>query len=199
PLQYTKSQAETVKDILAKLQSRHYRDMAVNDELSQRYFDDYLDTLDPSRMFFYSKDIKAFEKHRHKFDDYFKTGKLDAAFEIYDIYRQRVASRMESVLEMLNDSTVKFDFTVEEDVLIERDGQPWPNSMSEADKLWYKRVKLSLLNLKMAGKELDEAKDIVAKRYKRQLKRIQQEEAADVFETVANALTMLYDPHTNYW
>ncbi len=198
-LGYTKAQSETVKDILAKLQRRHYREMQINDELSQRYLSNYLDTLDPSRMFFYSKDIKSFEVHRNKFDDYFKTGKLDAAFEIYALYRQRVASRMESVLEMLNDSTVKFDFTVDDDVLIERDEQPWPQTMSEADKLWYKRVKLSLLNLKMAGKDLDEAKDIVAKRYKRQLKRIQQEDTADVFETVANALTLLYDPHTNYW
>ena len=199
PLSYTKTQSETVKDILGKLQSRHYRDMQINDDLSKRYLSNYLDTLDPSRMFFYSKDIESFEKHRDKFDDYFKTGKLDAAFEIYDIYRQRVASRMESVLEMLNDSTVKFDFTENEDVLIDRDNQPWPKTMTEADKLWYKRVKLSLLNLKMAGKDLKDAKEVVAKRYKRQLKRIEQEDTADVFETVANALTMLYDPHTNYW
>lgn len=198
-LTYSKSQSETVKDILAKLQSRHYREIQVNDELSQRYLSNYLDTLDPSRMFFYSKDIESFEKHRNKFDDYFKAGKLDAAFDIYEVYRQRVVSRMESVLEMLNDSTVKFDFTENDDVLIDRDEQPWPKSMVEADKLWYKRVKLSLLNLKMAGKELEEAKEVVAKRYKRQLKRIQQEDTADVFETVANALTLLYDPHTNYW
>lgn len=199
PLSYTKTQSETVKDILAKLQSRHYRELQINDELSKRYLSNYLDTLDPSRMFFYSKDIQSFEKYRDKFDDDFKSGNLDAAFAIYDIYRQRVGSRMESVLEMLHDSTVKFDFTENDDVLIDRDEQPWPQSMAEADKLWYKRVKLSLLNLKMAGKDLKEAKDIVGKRYKRQLKRIKQEDTADVFETVANALTLLYDPHTNYW
>ncbi len=196
---YTKAQADTIRDILAKLQSRHYRDMRIDDTLSKRYLERYLDTLDPSRMFFYDRDIKAFEVHRLQFDDYFKTGNLKAAFEIYHLYRQRVSSRLESVLEMLSDPTVSFNFNVDEEVLLERDEEPWASTMTEADKLWYKRVKLSLLNLKMSGKTLEEAKETVTKRYKRQLKRITQEDQADVFETVANALTLLYDPHTNYW
>lgn len=196
---YSKPQADTIREILAKLQSRHYREMRVDDSLSSRYLENYLDTLDPSRMFFYDKDIEAFEKHNDKFDDYFKTGDLGPAFEIYHVYRQRVISRLELVLELLTDPTVKFDFTVDDDVLLDRKEQPWPTSLAEADKLWHKRVQLMLLNLKMSGKSLDEAKETVTKRYKRQLKRVTQEDSDDVFETVANALTLLYDPHTNYW
>lgn len=196
---YTKSQTDTIRDILAKLQSRHYRDMRVDDELSSRYLERYLDTLDPSRMFFYDKDIKALDVHKLQFDDYFKTGNLKPAFEIYHLYRQRVSSRLESVLELLSDPTVSFDFGVDEEVLLERDKEPWASTMTDADKLWHKRVKLSLLNLKMSGKTLEEAKETVTKRYKRQLKRIEQEDQADIFETIANALTLLYDPHTNYW
>lgn len=196
---YSKPQADTIREILAKLQSRHYREMRVDDTLSSRYLENYLDTLDPSRMFFYDKDITAFQKHNDKFDDYFKTGDLGPAFEIYHVYRQRVISRLELVLELLTDPTVKFDFTVDDDVMLDRDDQPWPKSLGEADKLWHKRVQLMLLNLKMSGKSIEEAKETVTKRYKRQLKRVTQEDADDVFETVANALTLLYDPHTNYW
>ncbi len=198
-IQHSRSQSDTIRDILAKLQSRHYREMRIDDSLSARYLENYLDTLDPSRMFFYDKDIRLMQHHQRKFDDYFKTGNLAPAYEIYHLYRQRVVSRLESVLEALTDPTVTYDFTLQEEVLLERDGEPWPSSLAEADKLWHKRVKLSLLNLKMAGKALDEAKETVTKRYKRQLKRVEQEDSADVFETIANALTLLYDPHTNYW
>lgn len=195
----TKSQSDTIRDILSKLQSRHYREMRVDDTLSSNYLENYLDTLDPSRMFFYDKDIKSFKQHEAKFDDYFKTGNLAPAFEIYHLYRQRIVSRLESVLGLLQDSTVKFDFTKDEEVLLERDEEAWPSSLVSADKLWHKRVKLSLLNLKMSGKTVDEAKEIITKRYKRQLKRVEQEDTADIFETIANSLTLLYDPHTNYW
>lgn len=198
-IEHDKSHADTIRDILAKLQSRHYREMRVDDTLSSRYLDNYLATLDPSRMFFYDKDISAFKEHEAKFDDYFKNGDLGPAFDIYHVYRQRVISRLELVSELLSDPTVKFDFASDEEVMLERDGEPWPQSLAEADKLWHKRVQLSLLNLKMAGKTLEEASDIVSKRYKRQLKRVTQEDSDDVFETIANALTMLYDPHTNYW
>ncbi|MFT7559990.1 MAG: carboxyl-terminal processing protease [Flavobacteriales bacterium] len=198
-LTYTKSQSATIQDVLAKLKSRHYKDMVIDDELSANFIDNYLDTLDPARLFFYDEDVQSFQKHRLKFDDYFKAGDLKTGYDIYQIYRNRVASRMESVLELLDDPTVKFDFSINDDVMVERDEEPWSTSMSQADKLWYKRIKLSLLNLKLTGKDIKEAKDVISKRYKRQLKRIRQEKSADVFETLANALTVLYDPHTNYW
>eukprot|EP01026_Neomeris_dumetosa_P070664 TRINITY_DN7070_c0_g1_i14.p1 TRINITY_DN7070_c0_g1~~TRINITY_DN7070_c0_g1_i14.p1 ORF type:complete len:226 (-),score=15.01 TRINITY_DN7070_c0_g1_i14:71-748(-) len=139
-IEHSRSQSDTIRDILAKLQTRHYREMRIDDQLSVRYLDNYLDTLDPSRMFFYDKDIRSFEQHRLKFDDYFKTGNLSPAFEIYHLYRQRVVSRLKSVLELLTDPTVKFDFTVDEEVLLERDEEPWPKSLAAADKLWHKQL-----------------------------------------------------------
>lgn len=198
-IQPSRSQSDTIRDILAKLQSRHYRELRINDELSERFLSSYLDSLDPSRMFFYDKDIKSIEAHAKKFDDYFKAGELTPAYDIYHIYRKRVISRLESVLELLSDPTIQFTFDTNDEVLLERDDQPWPRTLVEADKLWHKRVKLSVLNLKMAGKTVEEAKKTVMKRYKRQLKRMDQIDTSDIFETIANALTLLYDPHTNYW
>ena len=76
---------------------------------------------------------------------------------------------------------------------------PWPKTKKEADSLWKKRIKLALLNLQLAGQTLEEAKEKLIKRYSNQLNRIEQENGADVFESVVNALTLLYGPHTNYW
>ena len=198
-LNHTKTQAETLQGILAKLNSRHYREQLVDDDLSQRFLDNYLDTLDPAHVFFYQTDINKFQSHADKFDDYFKKGNLSAGYEIYDVFRTRATSRLESVVEMLEDENIKFEFNTDDYVAIERDEEPWPSSLKEADELWIKRLKLSILNSKLSGKSVEEARESIAKRYKRQLKRIEQEDSADAFEILANSLTTLYDPHTNYW
>lgn len=199
PLQYTDKQAETVKEVISRLHSHHYRDQPINDDLSKRFLAKYLENLDPARMFFYAKDIENFEKNSAKFDDFFKKGDLGPGFDIYHTYRQRLVSRLESVIEMLEDDTVAFSFDGKENLILDRKELPWPATRSDADELWYKRVKLSLLNLKLAGKELAEARETVARRYKNQLNRVKQQDSVDVFETMVNALTVLYDPHTNYW
>lgn len=198
-IEHSRSQSDTIRDILHSLQQRHYRDLSIDDELSKRFLVRYLGALDPSRMFFYDKDVKSFETNALKYDDYFRAGELKPAYDVYHLYRKRVVSRLESVLELLEDPTVKFTFESNDEVLLDREDQPWPSTLAEADKLWHKRVKLSILNLKMSGKTIVEAKEVITKRYRRQVKRMNQLDTADIFETIANALTLLYDPHTNYW
>ena len=199
PLQHTKAQSETIKDVIAKLQSRHYREQTVDDELSKKFLEQYLTTLDPAKLFFYSKDVEGFEKNKDNFDDFFKRGNLEPGFDIYHTFRQRLVSRLESVLDMLDDDNIKFNFTEKDSLALDREDSAWPVTRDEADVLWYKRLKLSLLNLKLAGKTLDEARDTLRRRYKNQLNRVMQQDSVDVFETMVNALATLYDPHTNYW
>lgn len=198
-LDFSPAQSETIKDIVHKLRSKHYRDRKVDDELSKAFLENYLQTLDSSRMFFYQEDIDQFLKHETKFDDDFKAGKLDPGFAIFRLYRGRVVSRLESIVNLLEDPSVKFDFEQKDSIELDRKEANWPSSRTEADELWYKRIKLGLLNLKLAGKPLREGRKTLAKRYKNQLTRAKQQDSADVFETIANSLTLLYDPHTNYW
>ncbi|ACR11047.1 tail-specific protease, periplasmic [Teredinibacter turnerae T7901] len=199
PLQYTEKQSETLKEVISRLHSHHYRDQPVDDALSQKFLAKYLETLDPARMFFYAKDVEGFEKNATKFDDYFRKGDLGPGFDIYHTYRQRLVSRLEQIIDLLEDDSVTFRFDQNDSIVIDREEMPWPNTRAEADDLWFKRIKLSLLNLKLAGKTVAEARETVARRYKNQLTRIKQQDGTDVFETMVNALTMLYDPHTNYW
>lgn len=198
-LDHTQAQSETIIDVVSKLRTKHYRDLKIDDSLSQAFLDNYIETLDPSRMFFFQKDIDQFKKEANNFDDYFKAGKLDAGFEIFLIYRQRVLTRLESIIAILEDPSIKFTFDGSDSVELERDNSPWPKTKKEADEIWFKRIKLGLLNLKLAGKDVEEGRETLIKRYKNQLNRASQQDNADIFETMANALTTLYDPHTNYW
>jgi len=192
-------QSITTRKLVEMLTSRHYRDRAVNDDLSEAFLEKYLESLDPARMFFLAGDIEEFLKHKHKFDDDFKSGDLNYGFTIYERYRQRLTDRLADVIAKLENPEVKFAFDKDELVEVDRENSPWPTTAKEADDLWDKRLRLSLLNQKLSGKEPEKARTTLLKRYKNQLNRVEQQSAADVYESLINSLTLLYDPHTNYF
>lgn len=198
PLPYSDQQEKTTSEIIAKLSQKHYRGQAVNDELSSEYLDNYLKSLDPAKSFFFQADIEAFEEHRQKFDDYLKQGDLKVAFEIFNRYRQRLVTRLESVIAELESEDVKFDFSLEESLVTDWELAEWPVDKQTADALWRKRIKSNLLSLTLAGKEIEDAKEILHKRFSNQLRRVMQHDAEDAYGVIINSLTTLYDPHTNY-
>lgn len=198
-LEPTKSQSLTTIDIMQKLSKRHYRDLEINDALSEEFLSNYIKSLDPARLYFLQTDIDTFNKQRDKHDDYIRKGDLKAGFEIYDVYRDRVTSRLEWVLSRLQSKDLKFDFTGKDSVEVDRKSAAWPKNTQELDQLWERRLKLSVLNLKLAGKTVEEAKTTLERRYKNQLNRLAQQNGDDVYEALINAFTVLYDPHTNYF
>ncbi|AFU97818.2 carboxy terminal-processing peptidase [Simiduia agarivorans] len=197
-LRYTESQSRTAVEIIEKLSTRHYRKLSLDDNLSSAYLDKLLETLDPGKAYFYASDVNKFEKNRKKFDDFFKSGDLSIGYQIYGLYRDRVANRLDSIIAELEDPETKFDFTRDEALDNDRENAAWPKDKAEADELWRQRVKAAVLSLKLSGKTVAEAKTTLIRRYKNQANRLAQQDGEDVFETLINALTLLYDPHTNY-
>ena len=195
----TPAQAMTTIDILEKLSKRHYRDLAIDNEVSKRFLKDYLKSLDPAHLYFYQEDIRRFNETSQMHDDYLKKGNLEPGFEIFSVYRHRLEDRLQWVLDRLKDDKYEFKFDTGDSISIDREDAARPKDREEADLLWEKRLKLSLLNLKLAGKEVPEARETLIRRYKNQLNRVSQQNSQDVYETLINTFTMLYDPHTNYF
>lgn len=65
-------QSKTAVEIVNQLSEHHYRKQQLNDNLSSRFLDEYLKTLDSSKNIFLASDITEFEKYRKSFDDDFK-------------------------------------------------------------------------------------------------------------------------------
>ncbi|MEY4590638.1 MAG: hypothetical protein RL497_2714 [Pseudomonadota bacterium] len=198
-LQPTQVQSATVKDVVKMLSTRHYRNLPIDDQLSEAFLDKYLESLDASRMYFLQTDITSFNRFRRQFDDDIKAGNLENGFAIYRTLKQRMESRLEWVVKYLSEPNKKFEFTTQEVIEVERDKSPWPANTQDADTIWDQRIRLSILNQKLSGKTTEKSVDTLLRRYKNQLARIQQQNGEDVFETYINSLTILYDPHTNYF
>ena len=195
---FDKGQSKTAVEIVRKLEQRHYLDLAIDDTLSSRVLDAYIKRLDGSRSFFLQSDIDEFEKFRYTLDDTLTKGDLSPAAQIFNRYQQRLISRMDQLVKNLPEMIAKMDFSRNEELELDRENAAWPASKAEADDIWRKRIKSRVLALRLANKPEEEIAPLLQKRFENQLNRIRQSNSEDAFQLYMNALTSLYDPHTNY-
>ncbi|MCE1115192.1 MULTISPECIES: carboxy terminal-processing peptidase [Pseudomonas] len=185
-------------NVVELLKRHHYSKPPLDDARSVIIYDSYIKLLDPSRSYFNAADIAEFDKWKTQFDDFLKSGNLDPGFTIYKRYLDRVKQRLDFALAELNKGVDKIDFTVKEDLLVDRKDAPWMKNSAELDDLWRKRVKDEVLRQKIAGKDFKQIQETLTKRYKNQLARLDQTRAEDIFQAYINTFAQSYDPHTNY-
>ena len=177
------------------LDKYHYKNFRLDNTLSDKILNAYLEALDPNRSYFYQKDIDSFQIFRFKLDDALSHPELSAPFQMFRLYQARVDERILYSLDLLNN---KFDFTVDEKLLIDRSKHNWAVTRDELDEIWRKRVKNDLLSLKLADKKAEEIKETLEKRYKGIAKLNQQIDAEDIYQLFINAFAGTLEPHTSY-
>lgn len=177
------------------VQKSHYEQASVDDQLSSKVFDRYLEALDGGRMYLLASDVASFEQYRYDIDEMLGAEPLTPAFDMFEVYRTRARERLEFAIKQLE---ADLDFAVDEEFVFDRSEMPWAKSTAELDGLWRKRVKNDALSLVLADKTMEETKDVLHKRYTRFLKRMDQIKNEDVFETFMNAFAQTLDPHSSY-
>ena len=194
-LSSSRSQRQTAVIVTKVVEKFHYRQAPLDDTMSAKVFDRYLESLDPNRSFFTRKDIDGFAVYKAKLDDALRSGDLDPAFRIFQVFRKRVEERTDYALKLLK---APFDFTVNEQYEFDREKAAWPRDKAALDDLWRKRVKNDALILRLSGKKDDEIRDTLRKRYEGLDRRTLQFNAEDVFQSFVNAYTVSIEPHTAY-
>lgn len=198
PLSPDKSYRATAVEVVARLGSGHYKEIVLNDEFSQHIYEKFFTDLDPMKMFFTEGDIGKFAEHNKKLDDYLRRGDTSVFFEVYNLYSFKVLQRYITIINSI-DSGLKFDFTKQESLQINREDEGWVKSETELDDLWRKRLKNSYLSLKLAGKDDEKTSSLIRKRYFNNLNQISQINSNDVFEMAINSYAALFGPHTQYF
>jgi len=197
--EYTQKQVTTSKQSLHQLLGRHYEKQRPNDELSNKIFDLYIESMDGSRSYFLQSDISEFEQYRLKLDDGLIKGNLNAPFAMYNRLQQRVTERLSFLLKQLPETAKKYDFSKDEHLSLDREAAAWSKNAQELDNLWRKRLKNSILNLRLADKDDAAIYELLTKRYQNQLNRTHLANEDDGFQVYMNAVTHAFDPHTAYF
>ena len=196
PAAPTKDQSTTARMVYGLLSdSRYaYRPRALDDALSREILTEYLKTLDPGKVFLTAQDVAGFDKYATTLDDAIKSGQVDPAWAIFDVYRRRVDERISFARKQLK---ADFDFSKDEHYAYDRKDAPWADAAG-LDTLWRQSVKNDWLRLKLAGKPAEEIRKTLDKRYANLLTSVQQLKGDEVFQSFMNAYTGSIDPHTDY-
>lgn len=190
---------ETAANLLKELKDKHYSGITFDDNFSSVIFDKYLDNLDGSKLYLLKSDIDEIAVYRYRLDDSLKAGSVEPGFEIYNIYYKRLLERLIYAVNRVENHIDDMDFSVEEYIVIDREEEPFANSISEADEIWRKRVKNSVLSLRIAGDSNDEIKEKLSKRYRNQLTQVMKTNSKDIFQAYLATVASSVDPHTSYF
>jgi carboxyl-terminal processing protease len=193
----TDKQGETAAWVTQLLSNSrfHYKPAPLDDALSAEIFDRYIESLDGDRAFFLQGDLDKFAGYRSSFDDALINRRLQPAFDVFNVYTQRVATRTAHARALLEGD---FDFTLDESYHYDREKSPWATSEAELDELWRKRVKNDVLRLKLAGKDMAAIRATLDKRYANFDERVREISSEDLFQSFMNAYAGAIEPHTAY-
>ncbi len=199
PLSPSSIQSSTCINIVKNLSGRHFRSIKINDDLSEKLFQRYIEELDPNKAHFLASDIAQFESFKYVFDDALKQGDLSQAFAIFNQYHKRTIERLIFMIKKLECCTDSLDFSKKEFIETDTDKINWPQSNTELHDIWRKRLKNDILNRQLSETDTKEIHTLLGKRYKNQLNRTRQMKSEDAFRLFMNAFTQIYDPHTQYF
>ena len=209
------------------MQTNHLSNQPLDDMRSMRAFDNYVDNLDPLKVYFLQSDIAEFERFKTLLDDQMLAGDFTAAYAVFNRFLERLDQRTELAVELVDQ---EHDFTIEEDIMTDVDQLDFAKSDEEIRDRWRKRIKYSLLVMRgdeakkkeaaeKAEKEAAESDDAseddeakkdnvtkptedpkerLKKRYQSYNKRMHQFDSEDVVELYITSVTTSYDPHTTY-
>jgi len=189
--------SEEAQTLVQLLENDHYNRLAVSSLDYQQVIPEYMAALDQQHLFFLDSDKKEFVG-RYGNNVYYNVsylGKIDAAYDIFGAYDKRVTSRVGWIFGELKKD---FDFTANDTFRLDRSKSEWPTTATEADDLWRKRLKFELLAELLNKKTLDQAREVVRKRYERILKTVGETDSSDLSETFLSTIAGLYDPHSTY-
>lgn len=193
----TRADAGRVAMVVAKLlEERHYNAQPVNDDVSRAMLRNYLDALDYNRLFFLQSDVDGFQKkYADTLDDDLVVGNLAPAFEIYEVYSNRVEQTVALIKELVRE---EYRFDGDDVLTVDRHELPWAATSQEWRELVRQRVKFELLEERLNKEKPEDAIKTVTRRYDRLLRSLHENDLDTVADLYLNALARVFDPHTQY-
>ena len=89
------------QDTAATLEKYHVTHRPLDDDLSAEWFAEFLDRLDPRRMYFLQSDLAHFQPFENRLDDLAKSADFQFAELVRAAYRQRAGDACEMAREIL--------------------------------------------------------------------------------------------------
>lgn len=202
--------------IMENLKHLHVQPKKLDDKYSKEAFDSYLEVLDYNKRFLLKEDVEDLGKYRLDIDDESKNGTYQLFDRSLEIINQRTDQAKAYYKEIL---AKPFDFTVDEEVEFGEDIE-YAETTKDLKERWRKYLKYNVMT--RLANYLDTQEEAIANNdtsykvkpydsleYKARknvmdqhddwFERLEQLNRKDRLANYVNALTRVFDPHTNYF
>lgn len=204
------------------LENMHFTGKEISNELSKNAFKVYLERLDFGKQFLLESDVKQLEKYRENFDDMMISGDL----AVLDLSTEIMNKRIGQIQKFIDGLLVKpLDYNKKENLETDPKKRRFPKNEKELFSHWERLMKFEILNRivdkkeeqnglatdengnkkkPVVGKKLNDSeiekdsREKVLKSYKKIFSRLVNEKRSDKLDKFYNAVTKVFDPHTNY-
>ena len=194
---------EVVKYVIEK---GHYSTLDIDDSVSEKIYNSYIEQLDAQKRFFIQSDIRQFEKYRFKLDDQLKDQDLTFFNLVYETSRTRIKEVKDYYDEIMKNN---FNFSYNEDIDLDFENKSFARNRNEIKNRWRKQLKystLDLISLKLGDSikvidenTRDESMSLIKKNTDDFFDYIEEMDRDDWFANYINAFLNQLDPHTVYF
>lgn len=133
--------AQIVADNIPRL---HYTQHPFDAEMSSKFLDRFLDSLDYMHMIFLQSDIIEFDKYRTNLNILTHDDDITPCWVIFSRFMDRVHQRVDLASNLLQTAT--FEFTGHERFIINRHALPYAKDLDEAKEFWRQELRCEYLD-----------------------------------------------------
>ena len=193
----------------------HYQPVDMDDTFSANIFDDFMETLDPTKHYFMQSDMDEFAQYKLQIDDMLRLNDLSFFYLVHNRYRQRVEESKSIYKEILKEG---FDIETPQTYVVDYEKLNFPATLEELKAVWKKQLQLRFNNVLYDKQQLEEDKQKNDSTYtplsfeelqkeamkqtkenmERLYERIDEMTQDDMYAYFINSITAQFGPHTTY-
>tara|TARA_B100000963_G_scaffold361955_1_gene401255 strand:- start:53179 stop:55299 length:2121 start_codon:yes stop_codon:yes gene_type:complete len=194
----------------------HFDPKNIDNEFSEKMFDEFIKNMDGQHRFFLSSDIGNFKKYKYDLDDQI----INSKTTFFDIVYNKLIQRQEIVKNFYEEILDKpFSFNEDEIINLDYKNAPYSATLNDLKFLWRKRLKLSTLSIYVDKKEdqinqkkidsshviLDDyilekqSRDVTLNNMENFFESVDELNRNDYFNIYINSLVKQFDPHSFYF
>ncbi len=201
-----------LKNILTR---GHYVQKDLNDNFSEHVYNEFINSLDPSKRYFTQEDLKEFSQFKYEIDNQLRNSKIDFYKLVYGRFLEKIKAAKLTYKTLLQEP---FSYDKKEQIDIDYEKVPFAKNENELINFWRKQLKLQIVSRVQEAEEQQkeklkkdkktkiksfttlesEARKEVLKNMENLYVRIEELENSDWYSTFLNSVVSGFDPHTTY-
>jgi carboxyl-terminal processing protease len=132
-----------IQNVGMLLEEGHLSPRQINDDFSKLVMKHFIEDLDEDKTIFLQIDIDSFKRYETKIDDEIHGQKLESFYQISQSYTRRLQQSSEYFKNILSKP---FDFTKDENIILDGDKVNYPTTENDKKEVWRKRLKYLVLS-----------------------------------------------------